>query len=51
VRHGKATFDILESDNVTFDIEPLCLSQKCGYKVKEVPEESIINIDSRIKLF
>jgi dolichyl-phosphate beta-glucosyltransferase len=50
-RHGKAIFDILRSDRWAFDFEFLYLSQKYGFKVKEVPVESAFNIDSRVRMF
>jgi dolichyl-phosphate beta-glucosyltransferase len=50
-RHGKAIFDILESDRWAFDFEFLYLSQKYGFKVKEVPVESAFDMETRVRLF
>ena len=50
-RHGKAIFDLLESDRWAFDFEFLYLSQKYGFKIIEVPVESAFDTESRVRLF
>ncbi len=49
--HARAIFDTMISERWAFDLEFLFLSEKYGFKVKEVPVESAFDRDTRVRLF